>query len=398
MVAPTTVKTKVVDADGHYNEPPHALPEYIEPKYRDIAPRIVKDAQGKEFWIGRGWGDAPAQPLVPRPASVTGGHAGVARWRDGDKVENPGNQGLQYSDINQGGIDPNARLKVLDEEGMDIAVMYPTSALAWVEDGDYHQALNRALNDWFADFRKADPERLYGAANIVGIHDMDWACDEATRCVNQLGFKSIFLRMGMVDPDTRWWQNKYDRFWAVCQDLDVAVGFHPFPSDSMYGAPRLFDMRGPSPEQVFIRVPFNHPVDAMNVTAGLIVGGILERFPQLRVGILESGGGWMGPFLERLDERFEHFHKLVPHLKMKPSDYFRRQGWISFDPEEMGLKLNAEWIGADRIIWGSDFPHGDAFYPGFLDMLNHNIGGMSEEDQKRIRGLNAADFYRLALD
>ena len=74
----------------------------------------------------------------------------------------------------------------------------------------------------------------------------------------------------------------------------------------------------------------------------------------------------------------------LPHLKMSPSEYFKRNWWISFDPEEAALKMTVDWLGADRIIWGSDYPHPDAFYPGFVQMLNENLEGVPEEDQAKI--------------
>ena len=134
---------------------------------------------------------------------------------------------------------------------------------------------------------------------------------------------------------------------------------------------------------------------------GLIVGGITERFPDLRFGMLESGGGWIVPFLERLDNRYDIMSKLPEGLKTIPSDYFKRQWWIAFDPEEVTLPLAVDYIGGDRIIWGSDYPHPDAFYPNFLDMLNENITGLPHEVQERIRGPQRGRLLqarRLALD
>ena len=133
----------------------------------------------------------------------------------------------------------------------------------------------------------------------------------------------------------------------------------------------------------------------MHLITGIIAGGKLEKYPNLRFAILESSGGWLISLLERLDHRYEHLGHVVPHLKMPPTEYFRRQGWISFDPEEATLPLTAQWLGADRIIWGSDFPHPDAFYPNFVEMLNGKIAELTEEEQTQIRGLNAVDFYKI---
>jgi len=166
----------------------------------------------------------------------------------------------------------------------------------------------------------------------------------------------------------------------------------------MYGAARLFDFIGPDNIPLVAATPVVHPIDMMMFTTQLIFGGAFDRFPELRIGILESGGGWLLSLLERLDGRYEHLAHAMPHMTMKPSDYFRRNMWIAFDPEEPPLKLTAERLGADRIIWGSDFPHLDAFYPGFADMLNENIKGLPESDQEKIRGLNARDFYNLPAE
>ena len=396
MTTQTKIKLEVVDADGHYLEPPFAIPDYIEPKYKDVAPRIVQE-DGKEYWEGRGWWDynpqAGAREGTRRLATAVAGLAGVERWNQGTSLQDI--KGLGYTQINPAAVDPIERIKVMDNERIDAAVLYPTMNLQWLDDPDFQLAMNRALNDWQADYIKAAPRRLYGAANIVAIHDVAAACAEVRRCVEQHGFKAVFLRTAHALPEARWWTDFYDPFWKTCEDLDVAIGFHPFPGDMMYGSGRFFDMIGPTTSQQLARGPVNHPVDAMHTLAGLIAGGKLEQFPGLRIAILESGGGWLVSFLERMDHRFEHLGHLAPHVKMKPSDYFRRQAWIAFDPDEAALPLTVQWLGADRIIWGSDFPHPDAFYPNFLDMLDENIASLSSDDRARIRGLNAIDFYKL---
>ena len=101
-------------------------------------------------------------------------------------------------------------------------------------------------------------------------------------------------------------------------------------------------------------------------------------------------------YLERLNHRFEHLgHTLPDRIKMKPSDYFRRQCWISFDPEEATLELTAHTVGADRILIGSDFPHPDAFYPNFVELLLHAVRNLSAADQKQILRGSARGFYKV---
>jgi predicted TIM-barrel fold metal-dependent hydrolase len=129
----------------------------------------------------------------------------------------------------------------------------------------------------------------------------------------------------------------------------------------------------------------------------LICGGVLERFPELRVIFLEANGGWLVPWLERLDHHaeVELFKPDVPNLKLAPSEYFRRQCWISFDADEstLAFSANSPLVGADRIIWASDYPHPDAKFPGVTDELYEAIEPLSDEQQRQIAGHNAEVLY-----
>jgi predicted TIM-barrel fold metal-dependent hydrolase len=284
------------------------------------------------------------------------GLAGVGRWQNQDHGAYQTST-LNYSDANPAAFDAEERLRVMDQEGFDGAVLYPSLSLMFHRDRDLAEELNRAVNNWLADWVSVDRSRLYGAVNIGIIRDVSWACDEIRRCVDHFGFKAVCIRDTLGDADTRWWDRSFDLLWATCQDLDVAVAMHPAAGDSSYGACRYFGLASREPVQLFLRTPFGNPVDAMNMLGGLIGGGALERFPRLRVGILESGGSWLVPFLERLDSRFEHVGSQLPtRLSLKPSEYATRQCWISFDPEEAGLTFSCEWLGADRIIWAPTSP------------------------------------------
>ena len=208
----------------------------------------------------------------------------------------------------------------------------------------------------------------------------------------------------------------YDPIWSVCEELDLTIGFHPYLAPDMPGACRnlhLWNYRAPGGSVDFVEAMSQSPVtslhniffsqglsnvyDMMTTIAIMIGGGVLERHARLRCIFLEANGGWIAPFLERLDHHYEIFGWDVPALKMKPSDYFKRQCWISFDPDESLLKTTAEHplVGADRIIWASDYPHPDAKIPGVVDELREAMAGLSADKQARILGLNAVELYNL---
>ncbi|MHB8439588.1 MAG: amidohydrolase family protein, partial [Acidimicrobiales bacterium] len=139
----------------------------------------------------------------------------------------------------------------------------------------------------------------------------------------------------------------------------------------------------------------SHSFEEMLACAQLIAFGVLERHPEMRVAFLESSGGWAPFWLERLDEQAESFGDFCPDMALKPSEYFARQCWISFEIDEHTLPVLAPVIGEDRIVWGSDYPHHDATFPGAVEVLRRTISPMSSGAQAKVLGANAAALYRL---
>jgi predicted TIM-barrel fold metal-dependent hydrolase len=131
--------------------------------------------------------------------------------------------------------------------------------------------------------------------------------------------------------------------------------------------------------------------------ANLVYAGVLERHPGLRVAILESGGGWIAHWMDRLDEFAESYGWQLRHLKLVPSEYFRRQGYVSFDPGERTMGALARFAGADNMIWASDFPHSDAKYPGVVGELREHTADMTAEERRKLLGENAIKLYGIQL-
>ncbi len=168
----------------------------------------------------------------------------------------------------------------------------------------------------------------------------------------------------------------------------MPVGLHPFLAADLPGAclglriNRLRTSSNPLPDDtgtvaidnIFFTQAIANPFDMMCSMTFLLAGGVCERFPDLRLVFLEAGGGWLVPWLERLDHHYEIFGWDVPNLTKEPSEYFRRQCWISFDPDESTLAFTAQspLCGADRIVWASDYPHPDAVFPGVTRELSRS--------------------------
>src|SRR5947209_5492689 len=207
---------------------------------------------------------------------------------------------------------------------------------------------------------------------------------------------SVFMR---PNPAVEWrYFNDpvYDPIWAALQDTELPVAFHPFLAPDLPGACQGLKLSRPRDAEgrymdlaefdnddsynrgnstIYFTQAIANPVDVMSSICYITSGGVAERFPGAKFMFLEANGGWLIPWLERLDHHAKKFSWDVPWLKMLPSEYFRKQCWISFDPDEsmLGFTADSPLCGADRIIWASDYPHPDAKFPGVTEELQEAL-------------------------
>jgi predicted TIM-barrel fold metal-dependent hydrolase len=191
----------------------------------------------------------------------------------------------------------------------------------------------------------------------------------------------------------------YDPFWDAAGALDCPIGVHPFSFPDMPNVVQLLglddDTMGNPSKGLMLRQGLGNALDIMVAMGWFVGGGICERFPGLTVAFLEGSGGWVAPMLERFDHHLEVFGSR--YQATPPSELFKRQCYISFDPDEEALPFtaNSRHVGADRIIWASDYPHPDAKIPGVVAELEEAIESLDPEQQRLIRGATAAALYRL---
>ena len=409
MATPTSpVAERIVDADGHVLEHPTAMQAYMPARYRAQGFHVTPGEAGREVLHFRGK-TMNANLLA---LAGTGGLSLADR-------ERAGRGELKYTEVKPGAFHPKERLAEMATDAIQQAVVYPTLflGLSGFDDPDFAEAQGAAYNRWLADFCGHAPTRLFGIAALVQT-DLDRAVRMATRA-KELGLVGVFLRPNHNVDGVFLCDPSYDRLWAALQDLDLSVGFHPYLVPDMPGAcrdlglgrfvaPGAKSLVGSGGDEslvmgnggisnIFFTQALANVYDMHTTIAMLACGGVLERFPRLRCIFLEANGGWIVPWLERLDHHHEIFPWDVPQMKLRPSEYFKRQCWISFDPDESTLRFTAEspLVGADRIIWASDYPHPDARIPGVVDELRAAMAGLPDHAQRRILGLNAVDLYGL---
>jgi predicted TIM-barrel fold metal-dependent hydrolase len=252
--------------------------------------------------------------------------------------------------------DSESVAKAIRVLGAEMAFLYPTVGgfLFAVDEmePDVAGACIRVYNDWLRDFCSHDPGLLRGVG-AVNRHDPEEMVPELRR-IHGFGWKAVVVRPNPIKGRTLSHPD-YEPFWSECERLDVAVGIHggTFARVPTIGADRF--------ESSFARHTSSHPMEQMVALLTLIDGGVLERHPRLRVAFLESGGGWLPYWLWRMDRMVHELDtsEIADNVKMPPSDYFRRQCYIAVEPEEPYLGALLDFLGSDRIIIGSDFPHHD---------------------------------------
>ena len=367
-----------VDADGHILEPVDLWKKNLEAKFKDRALGLARDQDGVETVIVEG-----------KFSPLSKGFGIAAAF--GQPGEVAFSKEFSYLDGPPGAYDPHARVKYLDAEGIDAAVLYPTIGLVWegeVNDPELATAYCRVYNDWITDFCRPYPDRLYAVAHI-SLMDVDRAVAELKRSA-KLGVKGVMLTPhpanGKAYGDTY-----YDPFWAVAQDFGLPVGLHVIARPGYFGSEWYNHPTFSGSPFYFLSVTLGFDIQASFVS--FFEGGTLERFPRLKLLVLEVGAGWVPHFIERMDSKWEH-SGFMTACKRRPSEYFRRQVWAGADVDESMIPAASERWGSDKFFWSSDFPHFDGF-PGALQQLKKSVAKMPPADQQNIVGDNATRAYNL---
>jgi predicted TIM-barrel fold metal-dependent hydrolase len=272
------------------------------------------------------------------------------------------------------GFDAPSYLRAMDAQRIDAAVLFPSMGLfvphlPELEPGEAGAAC-RAYNEWVADYCATDPARL-AAIGVVPQRDPSRCAAEAAHAA-ELGLVGVLVRPNHLS-DVYLDDAAYDPLYATVADSGLVLGVH-----------EALGVRGPTIgrdrfEGFAVRHACSHPLEQMTAAAALLLGGVCERHPRLRVAFLESGTGWLPYWLARLDEHHEWLADTeCASLSQRPSEYFARQCVISSDPEDALVAFTIGRVGADHVVWASDFPHPDAAYPDALDEFLEHVGTVDD--------------------
>ena len=371
---------KVMDSDIHVIEPPDLWQRYLDPQFRDRAPVPPDDARLIRWRV-----DGQALPAyADTPERQRGLQIRYRPERVGD-APRPRDA--------RAGTTPEAMLAAMEVEGIDVSVVFRTYGAHVIAfdgmDPPFEAALCRAFNRWLAEFCDADRDRLKLGA-LVPLQDVDLAVEEANVAVRDLGATTLVLPSQIVNGRPLYHPD-YDRLWATAQDLNVAVSFHGIQAAYNGGhlATRYLDNHA-------LGHAVGQPIELMLALGAVLTGGVLARHPQLRMAFLEGNCSWLPWWLWALDERFEEWgDRELFQQEALPSDLFRRQCWVSIEPEEELGQHAIDCVGDDNIVISTDWPHDDSRYPEAIQTFL-GLETLSDASKRKILWDNCARLYALA--
>jgi predicted TIM-barrel fold metal-dependent hydrolase len=388
---------RFVDSDMHVMEPPDLFERYLDPKFKDrVSVRVGADGRpnrgpaGLILIDGQSTSDADIQQHRKR---VTSGPVPAQRTQllSGSRLQSTNR--LEFA-VER---DYNAEAQVMGMamEGVDIAVLYPTMGLGLLArsgiDPRLSLAICQAYNNWIHEFCQYSPERLKFVA-MLPVHDVHLACRELVRCVKELGAVGSFIRPNLVNGHY-WHSNYWDPLYAVHEELNVTWGFHEGVS-ALYS--HMLELYG---ENRFYRHVAAHWIEMQQALIAMMIGGVFEFHPKLRVAFLEAQNSWVPGLLSRIEWDYPQYRDShAPYLKLTPKEYFRRNCWAAVEGSEPEIEATAGLIGADRMCVSSDYPHFDSNFPNVSSNLlmccSRETAGQILMGGAHLYGFTESDFQK----
>jgi uncharacterized protein len=375
--------TTIVSADSHVMEPGNLWRERLDKRYRENSPHVAPNENGALFF------EAPG--VRPFPVAL-----GFGIGLNGQQLHDHMAKFKGYEESGRrSGWDPIERLKDQDVDGVGAEVMYTTLGmpLFGLTDLELQLACFRVYNDYVKEYCAASPKRLYGVA-LTSLVDIAEGVKELKRCA-AMGFRGAQI-WGVSPVDRPYYLKDYEPYWEAAQEYKMAISLHVATGKNQAPTPSGPEMRLGSAQQLMTRMDTIHGIQ--KTLLNFIYGGVFDRFPDLQVVSAEHDAGWVPHFVHRIDRQYEKWASANDkHLKLKPSDYMRRNVHVTFQDDPVA-GIAAKFYGEDNFMWGSDFPHSDATWPHSREAIDRSMEGVPQYIRRKIVSRNAALLYRMDLD
>lgn len=358
---------RIISADSHVMEPRDLWEKALSARFGDLTPRLVRDPEGRRgtfFYTGR-------QFLQLAETDASAQRIGLAA----------------------AGFDPAVRVEFQRRADVDAELLHATLALLLMQgrQRSVARAGAQVFNDWLAEFCSHDPARLLGVG-IIPMDDPNWAATELLR-VARKGLRGVAIHFVPPSGCTSLRDARFDTFWAAAQDSDIPITLHIVAGQ--LPDPLHFQTAEERSNAPAVLIELMHEVAGV-LANEFIFGGVLDRFPRLKLVCSEFEISWIPHFMWRLDQMQADLGGRLdlPSLAMKASDYMRTRIWHGLIDDPLGLEAIPH-IGAGQVLWGSDFPHVRSIGLDARHRLEGMFNALSAVDRNKISGDNAASIYRI---
>jgi uncharacterized protein len=364
--------SKPISADSHITEPPNCYVDFIDPSFRDRAPRIQSLPNVGDAFVIEG---------MPSPVPLG---LLAAAGKDPAKLTTGG---VAFDELWRSGWDPKHRAADQDRDGVAAEMIYPTVGMLLCNhpDFDFKHACFEAYNRWLASYCAEAPERLYGLAQVAMRTPQEGVAE--LKAAHEAGFKGVMMpgEPAVEDYDSK----LYDPVWATAAELGLPLSFHILTtrSGSMAQNPR-----GPRINSFLSIIRGNQ-----DIMGTLIFSGVFDRHPGLKIVCAEADAGWVPHYMYRMDHAYKRhrYWMKAPPLDRMPSDYFRENIYTTFQDDWVAFRTK-DLVNVRRLMWASDFPHSDSTWPNSQAVLDEQTQGLSEDERNWICHDNVAELYGLA--
>ena len=388
---------RLISSDGHLEVPPERWSARVPKQYSDRAPRTVRLPNGGDGLLIEGLPIQEANFLDLRAGRAAG------QWEP---------FGLRVADA-AGTGSPEQRIREQDQDGLDAEVLFPAmlaGPVIWrnIKHDEVYKAIIRAYNDWLAEeYCSVAPDRLLGMG-VIPQTNVDDSIAELEHCA-KIGLKGVLL--GNFPSAKDYPSPEDDKFWAAALDTGIAitahVKFNPLAGLLSPQPPRLFVypkedpaiMRGLRRGLLEWITLFGLPT-AVSLSQ-LILFGVFDRFPALKIFFAETRLGWVPFWLEAADLWYQRHIgwaqeylgvKPLPHL---PSEYVREHIYFSVQYERVAVETRHH-VGVDRIMFATDFPHIECEWPNSRALIKEIYADVPDNEREKIWTGNAIEFFKLA--
>src|SRR6266508_3328609 len=380
--------SRFISADDHIDLrwlPKDLWTARLPARLREHGPRVVESERGA-YWTWEG------QSFSPH-GYYTAAQGSGAMWA----IERGGV--MREGELRR--TTAELRLTDMDRDGADASIMYgPTDPMA-IGDPELRRCCYEAYNDWLAEFCAAKPERLIGVAQL-SMEDPVVARGELDRLAKRGGLRHVNILASRANPPI--YDEAWEPFWELAEDLAIPIGFHL----AVLVKKTRLDAEDRSATNPMIAVASRFAkeppgIQLLEPITGLIFAGVLDRHPGVKIVMAEAGLAWIPSMIQGLDmwyQRTRDGRRLtgegpISLPELLPSEYFNRQIWISFVDDPLGVKIVGSVLDADKVMFGSDYPHPASTWPYSQKVIKETMQDLSPDVRQKIVGDNARALFRI---